>query len=258
MTDTPRSAGLRRDIDLLDELAAEEAASGRGLGVRRLAERTGRQQSQVSRAMSALCAEGLVEREPGSRNYTLGWRLFSFAVRGADARLVRRAATVLQGLADAVAANAHLCRLHGPEVATLLSGRPGVEHPAVRWDIADVPVTNTSAGRVLLTDHEPSEVACLIGASAGAPDLMTIMRKIRNAKGVGYALVDGEFASELAGASAPVRDFRGVVIAAINVSGPAMRLRSRMDSIGAATAEAATDLSQRLGWCTRNDGVQVV
>lgn len=256
--DTPRSAGLRRDIDLLDALAVEEATSGRGLGVRRLAEHTGRQQSQVSRALAALCDEGLVEREPGSRDYTLGWRLFAFAAHGADARLVRRAAPVLQGLANAVTANAHLCKLHGSEVATLLSGRPGTKHSAVHWDLADVPVSNTSAGRVLLTDHEPGEVASLIDGSPDAPDLATVMRKVRNAKRVGYALVDGEFAAELAGASAPVRDFRGVVVAAINVSGPSARLRPRMDSLGVATAEAATNLSQHLGWQDPDDGVTIV
>lgn len=257
MTETPRSAGLHRDIELLDALAAAEATSGGGLGVRRLAERTGRQQSQVSRAMTALCEEGLVEREPGSRDYTLGWRLFAFAARGADARLVRRASPVLHGLANATKANAHLCKLHGTEVATLLSCQPGAERAAVRWDIADVPVTNTSAGRVLVTDHDPGEVAALIGANVDAPDLSTVMRKVRKAGNTGYALVDGEFAAELAGASAPVRDFRGVVVAAINVSGPAVRLRSRLESIGVATSEAATELSRWLGWRSGTEGVQL-
>lgn len=249
MSEAPRSAGLHRDAELLTALADEEAANGGGLGVGKVAERTGRQQSQVSRAMSALAEEGFVEREPGGRDYTLGWRLFALAARVADTRLVRRAAPVLRDLATTVAANAHLCRLHGREVTTLLTGQPGSGRAVVRFDIADVPVANTSAGRVLVADHHPSEVVELIDSADGdAPDLSTLMSKVHHAKRVGYALVDGEFSPDLAGAAAPVRDFRGSVVAAINVSGPATRLRSRLEPVGVAVAEAATDLSRNLGW----------
>jgi IclR family transcriptional regulator, KDG regulon repressor len=42
------SAGLRRDLDLLEQLTGEEALRRGGLGVARLAELTGWQKSQVS------------------------------------------------------------------------------------------------------------------------------------------------------------------------------------------------------------------
>lgn len=245
MGDTPRSAGLRRDVELLSALAAEP---GGGLGTSRLAELTGRQQSQVSRALAALAEEGLVEREPGSRRYTLGRRLFALAARTAEARLVHHAGPVLCALAATLGENAHLCRLHGGAVATLLTAEPGVAQPAVRWDIADVPIAVTSAGRVLLADHDPEDVAALLRAAGdGTARLSSLMRTVSRARRVGYALVDREFSRELAGASAPVRDFRGSVVAAINVSGPAARLHSRLDPIGVATTEAAHELSHRLG-----------
>lgn len=247
MVENPRSAGLRRDVELLSALASEQAESG-GLGTSRLAELTGRQQSQVSRALAALADEGLVEREPGSRRYKLGWRLFALAARTAETRLVHRAGPVLRGLAGKLGENAHLCRLHGSTVATLLTARPGTDRPDVRWDLADVPIAVTSAGRVLLADHQPDEVAALL-REAGDSDtqLSSLMRKVSRASRVGYALVDREFSAELAGASAPVRDFRGTVVAAINVSGPAARLHNRLDPIGVTTAEAASELSHRLG-----------
>ncbi|TCP47953.1 IclR family transcriptional regulator [Tamaricihabitans halophyticus] len=244
---TPRSAGLRRDMDLLGALA--ERGGSAGLGTSELAERTGRQQSQVSRALAALADEGLVEREPGSRRYALGWRLFALAARTAEARLVDRAALVLRALANDLGENAHLCRLHGSTVATLLTAEPGGGIPDVHWDIADVPIAITSAGRVLLAEHTADEVAALL-REAGAPatQLTSVMRRIGQAARIGYAIVDREFSATLAGASAPVRDFRGAVVAAINVSGSATALGGRLDGIGLATATAATRLSEKLGY----------
>nr|WP_281376417.1 IclR family transcriptional regulator C-terminal domain-containing protein [Actinomycetospora corticicola] len=69
----------------------------------------------------------------------------------------------------------------------------------------------------------------------------------RRTLGDGHAVVDGELDRRLAGASAPVRDVHGGVIAAINVSGPVARVRPALPEVVAATVEAAADLSSRLG-----------
>jgi DNA-binding IclR family transcriptional regulator len=73
----PQGHGLRRDLDLLEALASPEAQRAGGLGVVRLAQLTGREKSQVSRALKALAEEGIVERDPDTLGYRLGWRLFS-------------------------------------------------------------------------------------------------------------------------------------------------------------------------------------
>ena len=89
-------------MDLLDVLASPEALVA-GFGVVRLAAETRRQPSQVSRALAALEAEGLVERDPASRRYALGWRLYALAARTTEARLVAFAPQVVaaQVVADA-------------------------------------------------------------------------------------------------------------------------------------------------------------
>jgi DNA-binding IclR family transcriptional regulator len=62
----------------------------------------------------------------------------------------------------------------------------------------------------------------------------------------GMAVVDGDLDPRLAGASAPVRDVHGGVVAAVNVSGPAARVRRALPALAAATTDAAADLSSRL------------
>jgi DNA-binding IclR family transcriptional regulator len=231
---TPGSAGLRRDMDLLDALASPEALAG-GLGVVALATWTGRAPSQVSRALAALEGEGLVERDAASRRYALGWRLYAFAARTTEARLVAAARSALIALAARTGEQASLCRLHGSSVATLLTADAG--GPArVRFDVDDIPAATTSTGRVLLSEREAA-AARAVGAD---PEVLARVRA------AGHATVDGEFDPTLAGAAAPVRGFHGGIVAALTVSGPAARLRPHLAAHAAATAAAATDLSARL------------
>ena len=86
----PHSAGLRRDMEVLRELASDECLRRGGLGVVRIAVRLGREKSQVSRALRALEGEGLVERDPSTRTYQLGLGLYTLAARGVETRLVGR------------------------------------------------------------------------------------------------------------------------------------------------------------------------
>lgn len=233
---TPRSAGLRRDMELLDALSCPEALAT-GLGVVRLAELTGRRVSQVSRALAALEAEGLVERDTASRRFGLGWRLYALAARTTEARLVTVAGPVLVSLAARAGENASLCRLHGMRVATVLTAEAGGGPARPRFDVDDIPAATTSTGRVLLSERD---AAAAETASADP----AVLERVRAA---GHAVVDGEFDPDLAGAAAPVRGFHGGIVAALTVSGPAARLRPRLGDHAAATAAAASELSARLG-----------
>ncbi|WP_308190240.1 helix-turn-helix domain-containing protein [Amycolatopsis sp. GM8] len=84
--------GLRCDLDLLEALASPEAQRTGGLGVAAIARLAGREKSQVSRALQALAEEGVVERDPDTRE----WRLFSLVARTAEDGLVRAAEPVLR------------------------------------------------------------------------------------------------------------------------------------------------------------------
>jgi DNA-binding IclR family transcriptional regulator len=230
----PRSAGLLRDTELLEALASPEARPA-GLGVVRLAEITARGPSQVSRALAALEDEGLVERDPASRRYALGWRLYALAVRTTEARLVGTAGPALIALAARTGENAHLCRLHGARVATVLTAEPG-GRARLRFDLDDVPAATTSTGRVLLSERDAGAVR----AAGADPEVLARVRA------AGHAVVDGEFDPALAGAAAPVRGPHGGIVAALTVSGPAERLRPRLAAHATATVATAADLSAAL------------
>ncbi|MFG1645579.1 IclR family transcriptional regulator [Amycolatopsis sp. NPDC049252] len=249
----PPGHGLRRDLDLLEALASPEAQRAGGLGVVRLAQLTGREKSQVSRALKALAEEGIVERDPDTLGYRLGWRLFSLVARTTDDRLVRAAEPVMHALSADLEETSHLCVLREQEVLTLLSVS-GHSFRAHDWEGRGVPAYCTSAGRVLLLDASPDELYVRFpDFDAGDPrsevrTLPQLWAKIQECRRDGFAGVHEEFEEGLAGVSAPVRDFRGRVVAALNVSAPAARLADRLEAAGRSTAEAAAQVSEHLGF----------
>ncbi|MEV6112848.1 IclR family transcriptional regulator [Streptomyces sp. NPDC052109] len=248
MTDTPtaRGHGLRRDIDLLEALASEEAQRAGGLGVVRLAQLVGREKTQISRALKALAAEGIVERDPDTLEYRLGWRLFSLVARTSESRLVRVAEPVMHALSADLEETSHLCVLHDREVLTLLSVS-GHSFRVHGWEGRGVPAWQLSAGRVLLADATPDELYVRFGTASEMP-VPELWSLIQEARRRGYSRVSEEFEADLVGVSAPVRDFRGRVVAALNISAPKARLGERLDEAGRITARAAARVSSLLGW----------
>ncbi|GLZ11605.1 IclR family transcriptional regulator [Actinomadura sp. NBRC 104425] len=261
MTDRPRapvSAGLRRDLEILELLARPEHASG-GLGVSRIAELLGREKSQVSRALKALESEGMADRDPESLEYRLGWRLYALAARTAEARLTHLAAPYLRRLVAALNETTHLCVLRGSGVLTLLSVSPTHAFRGLGWEGVTVPVPMTSAGRVLLSDWAPDTLRAWMASwlkespmpghpRQRPPDIDYLLREIAMIRKRGFAAVDEEFEPGLVGVSAPIRDFRGGIIAAINVSAPKGRLGGHLDEAGRRTLAVARELSAKLGY----------
>ena len=62
----------------------------------------------MSRALRALDHSGLVGANEQTREYRLGWRLFTLAARVGDQRLLALAPPVLHGLVAALGETAHL------------------------------------------------------------------------------------------------------------------------------------------------------
>jgi IclR family transcriptional regulator, KDG regulon repressor len=250
------SSGLRRDLALLQALTSDEARQRGGLGVMRLAEMLQRDKSQVSRALRALEQAGLVERDPSTREYRIGWLVFGLAARAGDARLLQAAPTVMRELVGQLGESVHLCVLHGNQVLTVLTEAPGHAFRAAGWIGRTFPAYCSSAGRVLLSDNDYPELLRRFKSSTfealGPCQLVRnvddLDHQVQIARQQGYAIVREEFEVDLVGVSAPVRDFRRQIVAALNVSAPRFRFDARLNAAGPTTAAAAARLSSLLGY----------
>ncbi|MBA2702182.1 MAG: IclR family transcriptional regulator [Chloroflexi bacterium] len=259
MADDP-SSSLRRALDLLDALASDGAVAQGGWGVNRLAAHLGRDKSQVSRTLRVLADAGYIERDPESMRYRIGWHIFALASRSGDQRLLAAAVPVLRQLGEYdLGERIHLSVLRGSEVLTILTQAPNHAVQTVAWAGRLVPAHNTSSGRSLLIDLERDELARLfagvvfeVGGPNAPRDVDELYARILLARRAGYATVDEEFEPGLVAASAPVRGFRGEVVAALNVSGPKFRLGTRLAAAGETIKAAAATLSTQLGWDGRS------
>ena len=229
------ATGLKRGLAVL--LALD---GGGELGVTSIAERVGREKSQVSRTLKVLAEHGLVERDPDSLAYRLGWRLFALAGAAGDERLAAAAPAALRGLVHALGEVAHLSVLQDAGVLTVMSESPPHTVQAVNWVGRVVPVLGTSAGYALLLDHEPSELRRF-------GPVGTLSKRLAEARARGFTLVDEEFEPGLVAVGAPVRDFRGRIVAAVNVSAPKFRFAARLEQAGEHVRAVADDLSRTLG-----------
>ncbi len=249
-------SSLRRALDLLDALASDEAVAQGGWGVNRLAAQQGRDQSQVSRTLRVFADAGFVERDAESMAYRVGWRVFALAARAGDQRLLAAGAPILRRLVEQdLGERIHLSVLQGNQVLTILTETPPHAVQTVAWAGRLVPAFNTSSGRALLIDLERADlerrfagVAFGVGGPNAPRDLDELYQRILIARRAGYAIVDEEFEPGLVAAAAPVRDFRGGVVAALNVSAPKFRLGGRLLLAAQAIKAAAEELSEQLGW----------
>lgn len=259
------SQGLRRDIALLEALVSADAQAGGGLGVNEIARAVDRDKSQVSRALKSLAEVGVVERDPGSRRYRLGLRLFSLLARAAEARLLHLAPTYMSELVESLEETVHLCVLQGASVLTVLSESPRQGFRASGWAGRTVPAYCTSAGRVLLMDKSEGEIEDLFrgaefeqrGPRLRVRDVEALKVEVAGLRASGFALVDEEFEGDLVGVSAPVRNANGKVIAALNVSARKGRLGDRLESAGKETLAVSEELSEVLGWRARTLSLDV-
>lgn len=250
---TARETSIRRGIETLLALGTPEASERGGLGVTRISEMLGREKSQVSRALKALAEYGLVERNRDALTYRLGWRIYTMAQMAGEARFLEEGGPVLQRLVQRLEERGHLSVLQGAEVLTILSESPSRTVEAVGWVGRITPVYCSSAGRALLIDHREEDIRQLLDGvtlEQRSPSTVTsvdeVIERIATARELGAAVVDEEFEQGLLAVAAPVRDGRGRIVAAINLSGPRFRFVSRLDEAIEATRESAAELSRLL------------
>ena len=250
-----KETNLRRELAILTVLGGEEAVEGGGLGVVRIADLIGREKSQVSRTLKILAESGFVDRDTATLQYRLGWRFFALAARAGEQRLLSVAPALLERLVEDVGETVHLSVLQGVEVLTVLSESPPHAVKADGWAGRTVPIYCTSSGRALLFDHDHEALSSLLSGVEFRELRPGTIRNIEELEGSiafareqGYALVDEEFEFGLVGAAAPVRDFKGRLVAALNVSAPKFRLGGRLEGAGREVKKAADELSALLGW----------
>lgn len=248
------ASGVQRVVAILLALGENDSPQ-RSMGVVEVAKAVGREKSQVSRMLKTLAETGIVDRDPDTLGYRLGWRFFTLAARAGEQQLLTCAPDIMRGLVRTVGERVHLTVLDSPGGLTLLSENPSRSVQTANLVGRATPLHSTSSGQALLFDTDDDGIRELLrGAdfTVGGPkaprDVADFISRVRRAASRGYAVCVDEYEDGVAAAAAPVRDFRGRIVAAINISGPKFRIARDVHAAARQVASAAEYLSRNLGW----------
>jgi DNA-binding IclR family transcriptional regulator len=252
MTDASTST-VRRIFAVLEAIA-EQPAERRGMPVSEIARAVGRERSQISRMLKELAACGVVEQDPVTRSYRLGWQMYALAERSGDHHLLVLARPILADLATRSREVALLCVLRGSEVLTLLRQDAPRLVQAGGWVGLTLPLHVTAAGRILLSEFSDEQIADLVRGEVGRSGLgerapatvEEVLDRCHSERRQGLAVVVDELEDGFASVAAPVRDGDGVITATVNISGPSPRISASLPSVARYTREAAERLTLSL------------
>lgn len=213
---------LARGLKVLEIMAKYD----NGVGVTELADQLMVNKATASRLVSTLVAHGFVSRSHQGRTYQLGPMLVSLS-RHLITRMPLRdtAKPFLRQLVELSGECAHLA-IHAQGKALYIDQVESISTLRVNAEVGQMaPLHCTALGKVLLAFGSfpmPGELESHTPHTITEPTLL--LDELQKVRQQGYATDDEEFDEGVRCIAAPVCDFRGKLLGAIGISGPAARL----------------------------------
>ena len=238
-------------------LLKEFGRGEREMGVTELSRRLGIGKSTAHRLLNTLTEERLLEQDSDTGLYRLGLIMHELGANVQASLDIHTAASpVMEKLRNLTQETIQIAVLDRREVVYVerrespqtirLFGRVGHRNDA----------HCTSTGKVLLAYLPPAELDDILHGwklkkqtPYTVADHATLRRQLDQVRHEGYAENINESEIGLASIAAPIRDYRGVVVAALSVAGPIQRLDgASLRRFNRHVVEAAAAISRRLGW----------
>ena len=248
----PGTQAVRRAVALLKAFDDERPV----WGLSELARETGLNKATAYRLLSALEREGMLDRAADGESYTLGPEVVVMggrALRGNNLRAIAR--RELEQLAEETRETASLEILSGNEMLVIdeIAGgylMGGVPNLGSRW-----PLHASSTGLAVLAYLPEPEAAGLLPRSLPriTPATVTGRDALRAelicTRERGYSVADETLEVGLVAIAGPIFNHDGLVVAAISIAGPKLRVSAELiPHIGERIRKAAGLVSSRLGY----------
>lgn len=233
-------------------LILEQFNSSTELGIKELSISTGLPASTVQRIVNTLELKNYLMQNPKNDKYRLGIALYNISKSYAENfDWIDSARIHMEKMVEKHKETVNLAILQGQKVVYITKvDSPNILRPNFNVGV-QYPAFCTSLGRCLLA-HQPSELIDTMLSSPiepctkksiTDPNLMRLeLSKIRQS---GYAIEDEEFQEGLFCISAPIRGFKGRVMAAISTTIPKYRLDyNKVPEIVKDLVETASNISE--------------
>jgi IclR family pca regulon transcriptional regulator len=228
--------------------AGERHARGLPGGtVAEIAADLGKDRSQVSRSLRTAEQEGFLQRTP-QRTFALDWSVLTDAHLLTRRRLQSDGAAALEHLSHQTDEGCFLGVLSGNSTVTVGESIPASSRMVGSWLGRPYPAYCSDAGQALFWETSDDEVRKIFAGLPfqqhgpnTPPDVEEFLARLKDARLRGYSIVDEEAEPGLYSLAVPIRDFRGEVVAALQVVGLKSRIEPRQ-------AEHATALRKEGEW----------
>lgn len=222
-------------------------------GVTEIAEKVGLHKSSVSRILATLEQEHVVEQDPRTRRFRLGLGLIAVAgplLAQLDVRQV--AVDDLQTLAELTGETSALAVWNGEAAVTVeqVPSRHQIKHTSVLGSHYRTALSSTV--QVFLSHLEAAEAEQLVSSGTiqleDGWEVSAYLDRLAEVRERGWAINDRATSEDEVSVSAPVRDHRGQVTAAVLLAAPFYRAGDeQLPVLGQRTKQAADAISRRLG-----------
>ena len=254
-TGTDAVASRPRTIQSVDRAAAlikAIADSRHPPTVVELAAACGLNRSTAWRLLATLDAHGLIERDPISQRYSLGYAFLRIAAGADPDPLVRQARPVLEQLSADTGETTNLAVARRFSLVYVDQVDPP-QIMAPNWFGRAVPLHATSTGKAYVAYLPESEQAAVLPrrlerfTKTTVTDRRRLEAELVEVRRKGWAVCVGELEESLFGASAPVLSEQGRPVAIVSVWGTEHSLpRERLDEVGAQAMSAAEEIKSVL------------
>ena len=240
-------------LDVLEEFRGDAIE----LGVTELSKKLKLHKNNIFRLLATLEARGYIEQNKSTENYRLGLKSLELGqtfIR--QMGLLRQARPTLEELAARANETSYLAIMRSQDVIYLdvveanqtvrVASRVGLR----------LPPFCTAVGKVLIASDSEEELRKKLPqdlerrTSKTITDPRVMIEHLKKVHKQGYALDDEEYEDGVRCIAAPVRDYTGNVVAAISISGPAMRMTDKkiVEELVQAVREGGDEVSRRLGF----------
>lgn len=249
------SQSLDRGIEILFLLKQKGSAT-----ITEMAEELGVHKSTVSRLVDTLRRHDLVQPDPATKKYRLGYRLLYLGENiPKNTRMVNLARPFLFRLSADLQESVHLCTFNNRMVYVVDQVRSSKEYSLPAAPGMVEPAHASSVGKCIFAYRPPEFVQAYIeenGMARFTPgtitDLGALVEHLGEIRRQGFALDDEEFIEGVRCVAVPIFNRRGDVQFSIGVSGPAADFDPpRIKAFTARLMQAGREISAEVGYRPR-------
>lgn len=256
-----KPSNLIQTIERLTIILDVLAQNSKGISLGELSAKVSLPKGTTHRILASLIYFDFVRQDAQTRNYSLGFKLVELGSSLLEQLDIRKEAEpFLHALAESTNETAYMVILDGTEVVYIekietedtsivlrASSKVGQRNPA----------NSCAVGKSLLAHLPEEELAALLQAMSFVrktantiTDPLQLKEHLQLVRAHGYAVDDEESEEGIRCVAAPVLNERGQAVAAISVSGPAIRVTRQkiQDTLKDQVMQTALAISRKIGF----------